>query len=159
MDDYLSKPIRRDELEAVVERCLPAGLPRRSRADIDAPPANDDGIELLDGVLDKAAVLRIRETLTPAKRAQLVDTFDEQQEKCVVEIGGAIERGDRAELRLVAHKLKGSSASLGAIRLRDRCQQLELDREADSELGEPQIAELRVIAAEASAALRHALTH
>jgi signal transduction histidine kinase/DNA-binding response OmpR family regulator len=159
MDDYLSKPIRRDELEAVVERCLPAGMPRRSRGDVDAAPATDDGVELLDGVLDKAAVLRIRQTLTPEKRAKLVDTFDAQQAKCVVEIGGAIERGDRAEVRLVAHKLKGSSASLGAIRLRDRCQQLELGREADSELGEPQIAELRVIAAEASAALRHELTH
>jgi HPt (histidine-containing phosphotransfer) domain-containing protein len=110
-------------------------------------------------VLDEAAVLRIRESLTPAKFAQLVATFDAQQEKCVIAIGGAIERGDRAEVRSVAHKLKGSSASLGALRLRDRCQQLELGREADSELGEPQIAELRVIAAEASAALRHELTH
>ena len=89
---------------------------------------------------------------------KLVDTFDAQQAKCVVEIGGAIERGDRAEVRLIAHKLRGSSASLGALRLRDRCQELELDVEEADELGEPQIAELRGIAAEASEALRHELT-
>jgi HPt (histidine-containing phosphotransfer) domain-containing protein len=157
MDDYLSKPIRGDELEAAVRRCIPAGRSRRPRPVGDQGPRADDGDEL-KGVLDEAAVLRIRESLTPAKFAQLVATFDAQQEKCVIAIGGAIERGDRAEVRSVAHKLKGSSASLGALRLRDRCQQLELGREADSELGEPQIAELRVIAAEASEALRHELT-
>ena len=67
-----------------------------------------------------------------------------------------VERGDRAEVRLLAHKLKGSSASLGAIRLRDRCQELELGGD-EVELGAPQIAELRVVAAEASEALRQEL--
>lgn len=54
----------------------------------------------------------------------------------------------------MAHKLKGSSASLGAVRLRACCQQLELGHEDDGDIGEPQIVELRVLAAEASEALR-----
>jgi HPt (histidine-containing phosphotransfer) domain-containing protein len=61
-------------------------------------------------------------------------------------------------VRLIAHKLRGSSASLGALRLRDRCKQLELDGDEAGELGERQIVELRGIAAEASEALRHELT-
>ena len=158
MDDYLSKPIRRDELEAVVERWLPDGESRPTGGDADDRPRAEHGAEPPDGVLDQAAVGRIRASLTQAKRAALADTFDLQQERCVLEIGGAIERGDRAEVRLVAHKLRGSSASLGVLRLRDRCQELELDVEEADELGEPQIAELRGIAAEASEALRHELT-
>jgi HPt (histidine-containing phosphotransfer) domain-containing protein len=160
MDDYLSKPIRRDELEAVVERWLPAGESHPPGGDAeDRPrPPTEDGAEPPDGVLDQAAVGRIRASLTQVKCAALADTFALQQEKYVLEIGGAIERGDRAEVRLIAHKLRGSSASLGAVRLRDRCQELELDVEEADELGEPQIAELRGIAAEASEALRHELT-
>ncbi|HEX2702584.1 MAG TPA: Hpt domain-containing protein [Solirubrobacteraceae bacterium] len=79
--------------------------------------------------------------------------------QCVVEIGGAIRRGDRAEVRRVAHKLKGSSDSLGATHLRACAQQLELGREEDSELGESQIAELGALAAQASEALRDQLSH
>jgi two-component system sensor histidine kinase/response regulator len=158
MDDYLSKPIRRDELEAVVERWLPTGESPRPGGGADNPPRAVDGAERPDGVLDLEAVRRIRASLTPAKRVTLADTFALQQEKCVLEIGGAIERGDRAEVRLIAHKLRGSSASLGALRLRDRCKQLELDGEEAGELGERQIVELRGIAAEASQALRHELT-
>jgi HPt (histidine-containing phosphotransfer) domain-containing protein len=159
MDDYISKPIRRDELEAVIERCLPAGMksrPRRRRVASATPAAG--GVEDLGGVLNQAAVALIRERLTPAKFTALVDSFDRQQEQCLIEIDGAIQRGDRADVRRVAHKLRGSSASLGAIRLRDRCQQLELDRDEASALGERQIAELRVIAAEARDALRYELT-
>jgi CheY-like chemotaxis protein/HPt (histidine-containing phosphotransfer) domain-containing protein len=158
MDDYLSKPIRRDELEAVVERWLPTGESPRPGGSADNAPRAVDGAERPDGVLDLEAVRRIRASLTPAKRVTLADTFALQQEKCVLEIGGAIERGDRAEVRLIAHKLRGSSASLGALRLRDRCKQLELDGEEAGELGERQIVELRGIAAEASQALRHELT-
>lgn len=157
MDDYLSKPIRREELEAVVERCLPAGASSPARA-VGEGSAVWHEAQTLNGVLDQAAVGLIRERLTPEKRAQLVETFDAQQEECVGAIGGAIERGDRAGVRLVAHKLRGSSASLGALRLRDRCEELELGEESEEELGERQIEELRVIAAEASDALRYELT-
>jgi len=158
-DDYLTKPIRLEELEAIVERWLPlvaAGPPRVATVDAGVAGVVDEEAQAADGVLDRAAVMLIRERLSPEKRTQLIDTFDAQQAKCVGEIGGAIERGDRAEVRLVAHKLKGSSASLGAIRLRDRCQELELGGD-EVELGAPQIAELRVVAAEARDALRHEL--
>jgi signal transduction histidine kinase/DNA-binding response OmpR family regulator len=155
MDDYLSKPVRRDELEAVVARILPAGAARPVGTSA-APVSN--GAAALDGVLDEAAVAQIREHMTPVRFTALLDKFDAQQQQCVGDIEAAVQRGDRTEVRRVAHKLKGSSASLGAIRLRACCQHLELDREEDAELGESQVAELRVIADEASDALRHALT-
>jgi signal transduction histidine kinase/DNA-binding response OmpR family regulator len=157
MDDYLSKPIRREELDAVVERCLPVGASSPAGADGDGGVGGNGG-RSPDGVLDRAAVTLIRERLTPEKCAQLIETFDVQQEECVGEIGGAIARGDRAEVRLVAHKLKGSSASLGALRLRDRCAELELGEETGDGLGEREFEELRVIATEASEALRYELT-
>jgi PAS domain S-box-containing protein len=158
MDDYLSKPIRREELEAVIVRWLP-GSEASSRPEDRHLGAGDDEVAQVPGaVLDLAAVARIRDALTPAKYELLLDRFDAQQRTCVAEIGVAVERGDRAEVRRVAHKLKGSSASLGAYRLQLCCLALE-HLELDDALGEPQLDELRGSAAEASDALRYELTH
>ena len=158
MDDYLSKPIRREELEAVVERWLPgseaSSLPEDRHQDAGAA----EDAQTPGAVLDLAAVGRVRGALTPAKYALLLDRFDAQQRICVAEIGIAVERGDRTEVRRVAHKLKGSSASLGASRLQMCCLALEHLEPGDA-LGEPQMAALRGSAAEASDALRHELTH
>ena len=77
----------------------------------------------------------------------------------MAEIGGASERGDRIEVRRVAHKLKGSSASLGAIRLGACCQKLELDQHDDVPLSASQLTELRGAATQAAEALRYELSH
>jgi PAS domain S-box-containing protein len=160
MNDYLSKPISIEALEAVVSRWLPAseaattiGAPAP-----DAAGATDGAREDADGVLDLATVERIRGSLTSEKCDALVASFDEQQQACVTEIGAAISRGDGAEVRRVAHKLKGSSASLGARRLRAYCQDLELGENGYAVPGDAQLAQLRALAVEAGQALRSALT-
>jgi HPt (histidine-containing phosphotransfer) domain-containing protein len=158
MDDYLSKPIRREELEAVVERWLPGNEPASRPDDRNRDSEEDEVAQVPDSVLDLAAVARLRGALTRDKYELLLDSFDAQQRDCVAEIGIAAERGDRSEVRRVAHMLKGSSASLGASRLRLCCLALE-HLEADDALGEPQMVALRGTAAEASDALRHELTH
>jgi HPt (histidine-containing phosphotransfer) domain-containing protein len=89
-----------------------------------------------------------------AQREQLVDVFDTQQEQCLAAIGGAIGRGDAVELRQLAHRLQGSSASLGASRLSACAQRLEQGEGQDVELRSAQITELRARVAEAMQALR-----
>jgi len=152
MDDYLSKPVRREELEAVVNRCLPAAV-----ASPVGGGGDDETAAILGDVLDPDAVSRLRQSLTPAKRRLLVESFEAQQERCVDDILGAVAVGDAAEVRRLAHKLRGSSASLGAVRLRDRCQELELGDQGDTELDESQRTELRALGLEATVALRHDL--
>jgi signal transduction histidine kinase/DNA-binding response OmpR family regulator len=158
MDEYLSKPIRPEELKALVERYLPALSTPSAVNPTDTSIDSDASFEPVSGVLDRATVLQIRSKLTQEKCEALAVTFEAQQQECVAEIGGAIERGDRSEMRRVAHKLKGSSASLGAMRLRACCQRLELDDDEDVALAGSRITELRATAAEASDALRHELT-
>jgi signal transduction histidine kinase/CheY-like chemotaxis protein/HPt (histidine-containing phosphotransfer) domain-containing protein len=159
MDDYLSKPIRRSELEQVIERYIPASGSHAQGQDAGGGSAADATAERIDGVLDLAALAQIRARLTPEKCETLIKSFDEQQERCVAEIGGASERGDRIEVRRVAHKLKGSSASLGAIRLGACCQKLELDQHDDVPLSASQLTELRGAATQAAEALRYELSH
>jgi PAS domain S-box-containing protein len=160
MNDYLSKPISIEALEAVISRWLPAS---EAASTIAAPAPDEAGAtdgagEGAGGVLDLATVERIRASLTAEKCDALVASFDEQQQACVADIGAAITSGDGAEVRRLAHKLKGSSASLGALRLRAYCQELELGENGYAAPGDPQLAQLRALAEEAGQALRSALT-
>ncbi len=112
----------------------------------------------LEAVLDHATIGHLRDTLTPDMRRQLVDIFDVQREKCVSELVQAVRCGDRAEIRRGAHMLEGSSASLGAMALRTACEALErVCRSGDADVTQSQVAELRILAAAVSHALRQQL--
>jgi len=154
MDDYLSKPIRREQLDAVLDRCLGSRESLAPGQVADGGSESPDGSERANGVLDRARILQIRDAFTPEQFQELIDAFDEQQQTCVAEIGGAIERRDHGEVRRIAHKLNGSSLGVGAARLHACCQQLELGEHTDTNLGESRMTELRVTANEASEALR-----
>ena len=160
MDDYLSKPIRRVALDAAIHRWLPADEPRlnaQSNGNCDGLDA-DSAPQPAQDVLDQATIVQLREALTPEMREQLLDTFDCQQEKCISDLGEAVQHGDREEVRRLAHLLKGSSASLGATSLRLCCERLEhVGRRQDPDVDETQVAELRTVAAAASRALRQQL--
>ncbi len=152
MDDYLSKPIRRAALEAVVDRWLPAeaGAGAEATARGGVTPSGVEG-----GALDHVTVTRLRDTLTLQSCHELVDVFDEQRKRCLIDIADAVERGDREEVKRVAHLLKGSSASLGATTLQLCCERLELlDVTQAPDVTELQLVELRGAAAEANDALR-----
>jgi HPt (histidine-containing phosphotransfer) domain-containing protein len=112
----------------------------------------------LEPLLDRATISQLRDTLTSEMREQLLDIFDAQREKCVADLVAAVRRGDRMEIRRIAHMLKGSSASLGASALRSSCEALErVCRPGDAEVPQSQVEELRVAAAAVSDALRQHL--
>jgi len=156
MDDYVSKPLRPQELDRVLRRWLPESAGAAGAAAVpDANGAHPAGAADQARVLDPAAIEQLRQSLTPELRRQLLDAFEEQLERCVGEITEAARRGDEREQRRLAHLLKGSSATIGASRLRATCERLErTGREADPEVGEPQLEQLQRAAGEARQALR-----
>jgi CheY-like chemotaxis protein/HPt (histidine-containing phosphotransfer) domain-containing protein len=157
MDDYVAKPIRGEQLEEVLERWLAPG-PAEGE-----PAVANQGTQGREEageapVLDEATILQLKETLTAEMRQQLVETFDEQLERCSADIAAAAARGDHGEVRRVAHLLKGSSATFGAHRLRDCCLALEhAGRQSDVPVGEADVERLRETAAEAAGALHERL--
>jgi PAS domain S-box-containing protein len=104
MDDFLTKPIRLDELSAAL-----AQVPRRS-----------------DSGLDTSALERLADTLgDDAALDELIDTFLAEAPKLVTTLREAVERGDAAELRRAAHTLKSNAATFGAPALANDCRILE----------------------------------
>jgi signal transduction histidine kinase/CheY-like chemotaxis protein len=122
-DDYLSKPFRQSQLLAMLSKRLTPG------ADAPAEPAPagtpDAGG---DTVLDAGALDRLRE-LDPRGDNQLiarvVSAFETSVGRLVPQLQDAHRSGDMAGIRHVAHTLKSSSASVGAMKLSEICAETE----------------------------------
>jgi two-component system sensor histidine kinase/response regulator len=102
MDDYLSKPLRSADLDAVLARWVNA---KTLGATIDVEP-----------LLDEARVRGIRAEF-PDVADQLWQVFNRATPPLIGELRDAFERGDGDQGRRLAHKLKGSSETIGATRM------------------------------------------
>jgi PAS domain S-box-containing protein len=105
MDDYLAKPIRTEELDPVLERWLP----------VPGTPA-----ELLDH--DR---LRSLSEVGPSMVETLVDVFARSTPPLLSELVAAVESADDEARRRLAHKLRGGSEAVGALRLSELASRLE----------------------------------
>lgn len=82
----------------------------------------------LAALLDAGALQRLRD-LDPRGESGLLervlDAFDESVVRFADQLRGARHAGDAAVIRHVAHTLKSSSASVGALRLAQLCVEVE----------------------------------
>jgi signal transduction histidine kinase/CheY-like chemotaxis protein/HPt (histidine-containing phosphotransfer) domain-containing protein len=128
MDDYLSKPFMLADLIAALARWLPEGEaasldPLRASSPTEAP-AHDE----TPGIIDQAALNRIRQMAGPKGEELLVKIIGRYLEKTpelIDELAAAAARANYDEVRRVAHGLKSSSANLGAIMLSEQCKEVE----------------------------------
>jgi two-component system, sensor histidine kinase and response regulator len=109
MDDYISKPVRMEELDGAIERGLNA---LKSACHPDAEILDRT---LLDGVRE------LRAPGEPDPLAELIDLFLSDTPPRIAKILDAFKAGDAAELERAAHSLKGSSSNLGAKCLAAAC--------------------------------------
>jgi PAS domain S-box-containing protein len=110
MDDYLSKPIRIEELSAAL-------------AGVRSPPDAPEPSAAL--VLDSAALEQLRAALGGEATAEIIDTFLAEGPQLLSILRLAVERGDADELRRAAHTLKSNAATFGATPLSELGRQLE----------------------------------
>jgi len=115
MDDYLSKPIRKQELVDVLARWSPhptvAVLEERGTASSDPVFDRDDALARMSG-----DHLLLREI------SEMVLTDTEQQ---LTALDAAEVKGDFAKVRTVAHGLKGAIAGIGGVELSKVLAELE----------------------------------
>jgi len=117
MDDYLSKPIRVDELVNALNQCHPVSSP-------ETPAAQE--ANFMD-VLDRAAVARLLEMVgDKGFFSELVDHFLIDAPRMIADMEAAILSEDFQGLRLAAHSLKSNTADFGARALSSLCREMEL---------------------------------
>jgi two-component system, sensor histidine kinase and response regulator len=106
MDDYLSKPLRAADLDAVLERWLRARV--------------SGGNGLIDGERMSSML-----SLGSGLAERLVDVFARTTPPVLDELRAAVEQGEDEARRKLAHKLRGSAETVGALRLSELALQLE----------------------------------
>jgi two-component system sensor histidine kinase/response regulator len=117
MDDYLSKPLRPEELDALLERWL--GAPAPEPADGPDPVAKASARPV-----DEARVRVFRDDY-PEIAEQLVELFIDSTPPLLGELRAGAESGDGEAVRRAAHKLKGSCQNIGASAMAELAQTLE----------------------------------
>ena len=127
MDDYVSKPIRVDELIAALERSA-VREPDRARPIGPMATASPSRAELereSDEVLDRAAFERLRGTVDAGFLGELVTTFVEDAQDLMCAMRRALGDNDVDSFRRAAHSLKSNAASFGAMTLSSLARELE----------------------------------
>jgi CheY-like chemotaxis protein len=134
MDEYLSKPIRTEELARVFAKCLPQQAHETSPQDkappsavLPPPPSPSGGYSTLN-----AQTLRELEDLGGRKFLQaLIQKFVEDALQCVTLIEQALEAHNIHQLQEATHGLKGIARNMGA----DSLAQLAVNIEAICQSG------------------------
>jgi two-component system, sensor histidine kinase and response regulator len=111
MDDYVAKPLRVQTIKMLIDR-----IPSLGAGEPPTPATTDDG-----EVFDPSPLAEIGD---PHTESMLVTMFVDQASERLPALAGAIAAGDGERLHSVAHVLKGSAATVGAIRMSELSRQL-----------------------------------
>jgi CheY-like chemotaxis protein/HPt (histidine-containing phosphotransfer) domain-containing protein len=135
MDDYLSKPIRMEELAAALRRCRPHLSPpppapvRESGGGSQASSAEPEpqGPPLPAGVLHPPALERLLEIIgdDPDLLRALIDTFLRDVPRLIDDARRGLQQGQADEVRRAAHTLKSNGATFGATTFSELGRELE----------------------------------
>jgi signal transduction histidine kinase/CheY-like chemotaxis protein/HPt (histidine-containing phosphotransfer) domain-containing protein len=136
MDDYLSKPIRLEELAAALSRCRPhlappPPAPRRESgvgAQASSPEPEPPGQPLAAVVFQPAALERLMATIgddDPDVLVALIDTFLRDVPRLIDGARRGLQHGQADEVRRAAHTLKSNGATFGAMSFSELSRELE----------------------------------
>jgi HPt (histidine-containing phosphotransfer) domain-containing protein len=132
MDDYISKPIRVEELAQSLNLCRSSSENPESLPLVDETPLYGELGESLplscDEAIDTEVLQGLHKTLGANASqflTQLIDVYLEETPSLLKAMDTAVAQTDAGAMQQAAHTLKSSSASLGAMTLSKLCEQLE----------------------------------
>jgi CheY-like chemotaxis protein/HPt (histidine-containing phosphotransfer) domain-containing protein len=108
MDDYLPKPVAPEQLEAVLRRWLPAAGDAAEPVPMPSPPPS------AAGPVDWEVLADLLEMTRPEFLQDLLGLFLRDSRRMLADLAQARLSGDHVAWRQVAHKLRGSCATVGA---------------------------------------------
>jgi CheY-like chemotaxis protein/HPt (histidine-containing phosphotransfer) domain-containing protein len=133
MDDYISKPVRRDELAAALLRCQEEAEPPHQH------PASDENEPAeLPPAIDEQVISELLESIGPDGKEflqEIIDAFFETAPTLLNDMRQAIAHGDSARLYRAAHTLKPGGGSLGATGMASLCGKMEALSHTDTLAG------------------------
>jgi CheY-like chemotaxis protein/HPt (histidine-containing phosphotransfer) domain-containing protein len=129
MDDYISKPVKAEDLANILQQWVQPTNPSAISSDgmLSQPPLTDT--PSVSSALDTQAFIALRELCGPENSAflqDLVAAFFRDSEAHIAAIRHAIATNDVEALERTAHLLKSSSANVGALGMAELCRTLQM---------------------------------
>lgn len=121
MDDFLSKPFTREQLAELMQKWIPQRAPPTPLAVVLEESE-------LDEVLDPRQLDALRGLEATGRAglvARVVEAYVKSSESLLPKIERAVDQGDLANVREVAHALKSSSGNVGAKEVFACCAEME----------------------------------
>lgn len=129
MDDYLSKPVKSDALRLMLKRWAETGE-SGNELRCGSEPKTSAGA---GGVIDQIQMASLREIRQPNFVVELIDLFLSKAALDLSAMHKALSRGDVSAIQQLAHRLKGSSANIGATQMASLSEALESNNPAQDE--------------------------
>jgi CheY-like chemotaxis protein len=135
MDDYLTKPFTLSQMEHLIARWVFKKKPGQGDRGGRQPQLVHQTAEIQQTrntdptILDQSALAAIRALQRPGHPdivVRVITQYMDTSPEIVDRIGRAVSSKDGAELRAAAHRLKSSSAQLGATAVASDCRELEM---------------------------------
>ena len=134
MDDYISKPLKQEALRKTLQKWVAAIL--QSDDNNPAPEAGGAGCDVTSsGIIDKHRVdelASIGGNSQPSLVEKIIQRYVDDAPVRLEKLRDCLKTHDFKALSFASHKLRGSSAQLGAIVVTKICQQLEMQEFGDS---------------------------
>jgi PAS domain S-box-containing protein len=145
MDDYVAKPVRVRDLEAILDRWL-------------GPAATEEAEDRqLDAVQLSELRTRAAASGNPTGLSDLVEEYLAESASQLADIRAALARRDALTARQLASSLRGASATIGAVGVADACIEIEAAAAHAGFAGEAPMERITKELAWASVALRSEL--
>ncbi|MGB3206650.1 MAG: GAF domain-containing protein, partial [Crinalium sp.] len=151
MNDYISKPIRIEELIQALSKFQPKNLvltdePQKSvvynqqPSQLTSPTSSpkDDSQNPIDAKI-WASLQQMLGVGAKEVLGKIINTYLEEAPRLLSEMNAAIAEENPAALVLASHSLRSASANLGAIKLSKLCQELELMGRGGTTVGAQEI--------------------
>ncbi len=120
MDDYITKPVQIKVLKDVLKKWMPDDIEREVAESMDDHPRESD-----NQVFDVSVMKQVLGN-DPEILQELLEDYLEALVSSRQELIEAHRQVDFPAISGIAHKLKSSSRSVGAVRLGDLCAELEV---------------------------------
>ncbi len=126
MNDYLSKPVRVEHLTEKLKNLRK--VHQESEIDLKIETENNDDSQMVQ--LDTKAINELKEMLGeedfPIVFSELIQTYLEDSPNLIQGLLNGFNNHNYEEIKINAHSLKSSSASLGATHFSELCKHLEM---------------------------------
>ncbi|HAS8246497.1 TPA: TMAO reductase system sensor histidine kinase/response regulator TorS [Vibrio vulnificus] len=127
-DGFLAKPLEKEALSALIQKMLEGKVlvcVESQETAVSSDACSSIAQSQISNLMDPQVVLSDMEVLSADKMRQIIELFKSSSDEILQALVSAANEANEAQVKGLAHKLKGSAGSLGLNKLMTLCKTIE----------------------------------